>query len=194
MELVLTAFGAIGGTVGAVATFTAVVVALWQTKISYKKKLQLSFTDDIAVVPENGSGVYRYIGVGVTNVGNRDVVIQNWGFICHDKSKMLIVPDTSRIGRMLQTQLPHKLQVEEGMTLYYDKTLFHLVLDEHIKKGSIKPKKRINFYVTDSTSKVYYTLTKKTQPSCLMIPNLKNSICGYPFESVITFEYGGSNG
>ena len=48
-NLFWTAFGAIGGTFGAVATFAAVVVALWQTKNSYKKKLQLSFTDDITV-------------------------------------------------------------------------------------------------------------------------------------------------
>lgn len=108
-NLFWTAFGAIGGTVGAIATFTAVVVALWQTRISYKKKLQLSFTDDITVVSENGSDIYRFVGVSVTNVGNRDVVIQSWGFLCHDKSKMLIVPDTSRIGRKLQIQLPHKL-------------------------------------------------------------------------------------
>ena len=161
-NLFWTAFGAIGGTVGAVATFTAVVVALWQTKVSYKKKLQLSFTDDIAVVPESGSGIYRYVGVNVTNVGNRDIVIQSWGFICHDKLKIIIVPDTSRIGRMLQTKMPHRLLVEEGMTLYYDKACFHNVLDEHIKKGSINPNKKINFYVTDSTSKTYYTLTKKT--------------------------------
>ena len=175
-NLFWTAFGAIGGTFGAVATFAAVVVALWQTKNSYKKKLQLSFTDDIAVLPENGNGVYRYIGVTVTNVGNRDVVIQNWGFICHDKSKMLIVPDTSRIGRMLQTQLPHKLQVEEGLSLYYDKTLFRSALDEQIKKGSLNLKKRIKFYVTDSTSKVYYTLTKKTVKEMLNDSKPKSNV------------------
>lgn len=42
-NLFWTAFGAIGGTLGALATFIAVIVALWQTKFSYKKKLQLSF-------------------------------------------------------------------------------------------------------------------------------------------------------
>ncbi len=31
------AFGAIGGILGAIATFTAVIVALWQTKLNYKK-------------------------------------------------------------------------------------------------------------------------------------------------------------
>ena len=49
------AFGAIGGTVGALATAAAVIVALWQTKYSYKKKLKLSFTDNITIVPENWS-------------------------------------------------------------------------------------------------------------------------------------------
>ena len=50
-NLFWTAFGAIGGTLGALATFVAVIVALWQTKFSYKKKVQLSFTDNITIVP-----------------------------------------------------------------------------------------------------------------------------------------------
>jgi len=166
-NLFWTAFGAIGGTAGAIATFTAVAVALWQTKYNTKKKLQVSFTDDIAVIPDNGNTVSHYVGVTVTNVGNRDVVIQSWGFICHNKSKILIVPDTSRIGRMLQVQLPHKLQMEEGITLYYDRDLFRKVLDEYIKAGTMKPNKQIKFYVTDSTSKRYYALTKKQAKALL---------------------------
>lgn len=157
-----TAFGAIGATAGAIATFAAVVVALWQTKLSYKKKLKLSFTDDIAVVPDQGSTVYRFIGVAATNIGNRDVVIQSWGFICHNKSKYIIVPDISPIGRILQTKLPKKLQIEEGISLYYDKKLFHRLLEENVKTGALKRNKKIRFYVTDSTSKTYYTLTPKT--------------------------------
>lgn len=50
-NLFWTAFGAIGGTLGALATFVAVTVALWQTKLNYKKKVQLSFTDNITIVP-----------------------------------------------------------------------------------------------------------------------------------------------
>ena len=78
-----TAFGAIGGTVGAFATAAAVIVALWQTKYNQKKKLKLSFSEDITIVPENGNVFYRYIGVSVTNIGNRDVIISNWGFKMH---------------------------------------------------------------------------------------------------------------
>lgn len=62
-NLFWTAFGAIGGTLGALATFVAVIVALWQTKLNYKKKVQLSFTDNITIVPENGNTFRHYIGV-----------------------------------------------------------------------------------------------------------------------------------
>lgn len=161
-NLFWTAFGAIGGTVGAFATLAAVVVALWQTKVSYKKELKVSFTDDIAVVPDNGKHISRFVGVTVTNIGNRDVVIQGWGFICHDKTRMMIVPDTSPIGRMIQTTLPKKLQIEESISLYYNKNLFHSVLEENIKTGALQRNRKVHFYVIDSTSKTYYTLTSKT--------------------------------
>ena len=42
-NLFWTAFGAIGGTLGAVATTAAVEVALWQTKYSQKKIINLAF-------------------------------------------------------------------------------------------------------------------------------------------------------
>jgi len=93
------AFGAIGGTVGALATAGAVAVALWQTKFSQNKKLKVSFTDDIAVVPDGGNVVYRYVGVSVVNIGNRDVILSSWGFELSNGQRILIVPDTSRIGK-----------------------------------------------------------------------------------------------
>ncbi|MCI8540271.1 MAG: iron-containing alcohol dehydrogenase [Erysipelotrichaceae bacterium] len=44
-----TAFGAIGTTLGSFATAIAVIVALWQTKYSTKKKLKLVFNDNIKI-------------------------------------------------------------------------------------------------------------------------------------------------
>lgn len=146
---------------GALATFIAVIVALWQTKFSYRKKVQLSFTDNITIVPENGSKFYHYVGVTVTNIGNRDIVIQNWGFELVDGSQMLIVPDTSPLGRVLQVKLPHKLQIEESTTLCYEKLLFHNALAECIKEGKLIGNKKVKFYVSDSTSKKHYVLTNK---------------------------------
>ena len=161
-NLFWTAFGAIGATVGSVATAAAVIVALWQTRISFKKKLQISFSDDIAIIPESGSAVYRYIGLNVVNIGNRDVIIHGWGFHCENNSKMVIAPDTSSIGRIIQVKLPHKLQIEEGITLYYEKKLFYKILKESLENGALKPNKKICFYVTDSTNKNHYVKTKKT--------------------------------
>lgn len=53
-ELFWTAFGAIGGTLGAIATTAAVIVALWQTKYANKKQLKVEFSDNIVVVPSQG--------------------------------------------------------------------------------------------------------------------------------------------
>ena len=57
-ELFWTAFGAIGGTLGAIATTAAVIVALWQTKYANKKRLKVEFSDNIVVVPSHGD-LYR---------------------------------------------------------------------------------------------------------------------------------------
>lgn len=166
-NLFWTAFGAIGGTVGAIATAAAVIVALWQTKYSYKKKLKISFSNNITIVPENGSNFYHYVGVTITNIGNRDVIIKNWGFFLNNGSKMMIIPDTSPIGRILQVQLPHKLQVEEGVSLYYSNHLFKHALEECIANGSLSNNKKIRFFVTDSTEKEHFVTTHKTAQDLL---------------------------
>jgi hypothetical protein len=48
-NLLWTAFGAIGGTLGAFATLLAVIVALWQTKYEARKKLKLSKLENIKI-------------------------------------------------------------------------------------------------------------------------------------------------
>lgn len=156
------AFGAIGGTIGALATAGAVVVALWQTKFSQKKKLKVSIKDDIAVVPDGGNVIYRYIGVSVVNIGNRDVILSSWGFELSNGQCILIVPDTSRIGKVVSVVLPYKLSLEEEKTLMYAEPLFFTVVRERVASGDLKKDQRIKFYVIDSTGKKYTALTTKT--------------------------------
>lgn len=160
-NLIWTAVGAIGGTLGAFATAIAVIVALWQTRFNYKKKLKLSFTDNIIVVPEKGSFYKKYVGITVANIGNRDVVIKNWGFDLDDGTKMLIVQDTSPIGRALQVTLPHRLIIEDSTTLYYEKEVFIDLIKELSEKRQIDLKKKIPFFVEDSTGKKHKVLTNK---------------------------------
>ena len=145
-ELFWTAFGAIGGTIGAIATTLAVIVALWQTKFNYKKKLKLSFSDLITIASESLNNFYKYVGVTVINIGNRDVVINNWGFYLEDNSIMLIFADTSPIGRIIQKDLPYRLQIEESVTLYYDKEKFEKTLNDCVKKRFSNQNKKNKFF------------------------------------------------
>lgn len=78
-NLFWTAFGAIGATLGATATTAAVIVALWQTKYSQKKKLSFEFTDNFQLYNPNTGASLKFVGLSVTNVGNRKVIIQTWG-------------------------------------------------------------------------------------------------------------------
>ena len=68
-ELFWTIFGAIGTTIGSLATAAAVVVALWQKKFSNKKKLKLHFNEPITLFnPIAGAIEGDYIGVTITNI------------------------------------------------------------------------------------------------------------------------------
>ena len=156
------AFGAIGGTVGALATTAAVIVALWQTKYNQKKKLKLSFSNDIKAVANNTSQIYPYIGINVSNIGNRNVVLSSWGFDMKRNRKVLILPDDSPIGRVLTVQFPYKLGIEEEVTLTYQKEKFLDLLRDSVDKGELSKRQKLVFYVMDSTGKRYTVHTPNT--------------------------------
>lgn len=160
-NLFWTAFGAIGGTLGAIATTSAVIVALWQTKYNQKKKLKLSFSDNISIVPQSGSIIKRYVGVTVANIGNREVVIKGWGFELKKPYSMMIVSDISSFDKWIQPKLPYRLSLEESITLYYEKDLFTKVVTDYCDKEELKQYKPIRFYVVDSTDKRHYIKTQK---------------------------------
>ena len=155
------AFGAVGSTIGAIATAAAVIVALWQTKYSHRKKLKLSFSDDIAAISEKDGSIERFIGISVTNIGNREVTITSWGFNLAERGRaMLFVPGASSLAvRAIQTELPYKLELENAITLYYPKEKFAALISEVSAKNELNLHKRIKFYVGDSTNKKYYVKT-----------------------------------
>lgn len=169
--LIWTAVGAIGGTLGALATSIAVIVALWQTKYSQKKKIKVCFTDLITLTSNLPSDNVRveYVGIDVTNIGNRDVIIQSWGFVLQPKSngKVLILPDRTLYGELVRIELPKRLALEESITLVYAKELFQNVLIDNCSVGKLNSKKKLQFYVCDSTGKYYYAKTQKKIESYL---------------------------
>ena len=160
-NLFWTAFGAIGGSLGAIATSIAVIVALWQTKVTYKKALKLSFSDSIVLVAENGGNFPRYVGVNVVNTGNRDVIIQNWGFKLNNDKRIIIINDSTPLGKAIQPPLPHRLGIEESVDLYYQQKLFYQILEENYEKQLLDLNKKLEWYVVDSTGKQYSVFSDK---------------------------------
>jgi len=159
-NLFWTAFGAIGTTLGAVATTAAVIVALWQTKYSQKKKLLLDFTDDIQLYNQNTGESIKFIGITISNVGNRKVTIQSWGMHLNEGSIFLVPPpEASGMEKIAYTTLPQTLDLEESIELQWQKGRFLKFLEEN--KANITKSKPLVFFVKDSTGKVYHVKSKE---------------------------------
>lgn len=162
-----TAFGAIGGTLGALATAAAVFVALWQTKYSQKKKLKLVFSDDVKIATGLGENVGELVSLDVTNIGNRMTVLTRWGFQLNDNKKMLIVSNLpmDSLPVLLQKEFirkfPYKLDIEQRVTLYYEKCKFIKAVSDSCRNNELDPNQKIVFYVTDSTGKEYCAKSQK---------------------------------
>lgn len=124
--------------------------------------MKLSFSDKITIFNANDNTLVHYIGITITNIGNREVFIKNWGFCLNDNTINLIVPDTSALGKFFQVKLPYKLQIEESITLQYETNLFCKSLEIYISTSKLKPNKKIKFFVIDSTGRKYFAYTNKT--------------------------------
>lgn len=162
-NLFWTAFAAIGQAVGAIATAAAVIVTLWQIKYANRKRLRLSFSDKNVVFSENGNLEFHFVSLTVTNIGNRNVIIKNWGIKVSKKQNLLIVPDIKNpIVKMIQKPLPCTLEPEESMDLVFDIKLFLRNLREQVKDGVFSEKDKLTLYVMDSTGKMYFVKSEKT--------------------------------
>lgn len=159
-NLFWTAFGAIGATLGATATTAAVIVALWQTKYSQKKKLSLEFTDNFQLYNPNTGASLKFVGLSVTNVGNRKVIIQTWGVYLNEGSAIVMPPpDVKGMEKLAYTKLPQVLDVEESIDLQWQIDRFQTFLESN--KDNICKNKPLVFFVKDSTGKQYTVKTRK---------------------------------
>ena len=159
-NLFWTAFGAIGATLGATATTAAVIVALWQTKYSQKKKLSLDFTDNFQLYNPYTGASLKFVGLSVTNVGNRKVIIQTWGVHLNEGSAIVMPPpDVKGMEKLAYTKLPQVLDVEESIDLQWQIDRFQTFLESN--KDNICKNKPLVFFVKDSTGKQYTVKTRK---------------------------------
>lgn len=157
-ELFWTIFGAIGITVGSLATAAAVIVALWQTKYSNKKKLKLQFDDPFTLVnPSTGQTLGHFVGVTIINIGNREVIINDWSIICNNKNRYKIMTE---LQGLMKRSLPARLPLEESLSLSYEREFFVRIVCNMIKKKEIKPNKKVKFQILDTTGKKYIVYSK----------------------------------
>lgn len=142
------AIGAIGTCLGAIATFWAVVVALWQTRISRKKSLELVFEPHFLIPPN--SEIKKTLGLTIMNTGMRNITIQEWGFWLNNCGTKLYIPNYP-IG----ASLPATLEPDSAINLYTDIDNLLEGLQRHLEEGNIKEKEKLIVYVRDNFS-VYY--------------------------------------
>lgn len=160
LNLFWTAFGAIGTSLGALATSIAVIVALWQTKYSQKKKLDLYFTDNFQLYNQKTGEAVKFIGISVSNIGNRKVIIVNWGMNLNEGQVLILRPtDAGYLERLGYVDLPKGLDIEEKLDLQWQIDRFKAFLKEN--EENIRKQKPLEFFVVDSTGKKYCVKTKK---------------------------------
>lgn len=160
-ELFWTIFGAIGTTIGSIATALAVVVALWQTKFSNKKRLKLKFNEPITLMQSStGQKVGEYIGVSITNIGNREIIIADWSILYSNKKDKRRIKIMTDLQGLLKVTLPHHLPIEQNLDLSYERQHFIKLVSELVEKKEANPKRKIKFQIMDTTGKKYFTYSK----------------------------------
>ena len=161
-DLFWAAFAAIGQAVGALATSVAVIVVLWQIRYANRKKVKMRFSDKNVVFSENGNLEFHFVNLTVTNIGNRNIIVRNWGIKVSKKQNLLIVPDIANpIVKAIQKQLPCTLEPEESLDLVFDIKLFLRNLREQIKNGTFEETDKLTLYMVDSTGKEYCIRSNK---------------------------------
>lgn len=163
MLLFWTAFGAIGGTLGAFATTAAVIVTLWQVRHQENKKLRLRFSDSMIMFSEDPSiPEETFICLSITNVGNRKVIVQNWGFFFHKKNCYgLLGINQSQLTRRINPSLPYELEIENKIDLYLEHKYFVRNIKECIAEKALNPRRKLIFFVSDSAGKIYRLKSNK---------------------------------
>ena len=139
--------------ISAIATLAAVIVALWQTKYSNKKKLKLSFTTKAQMIQNMATLQFEkkailLLSVSVVNIGNRKVVLADWGFQFDKTNALQIVNINNNV-------FPYELEIECAKELQADLLGVRNALIQNKDKIG-KDKKKLTVYVTDSTGKKYY--------------------------------------
>ena len=146
---------------GTIATFSAVLVALYQTRLANKKKLKLTFEYNTIILLDPP---VLYVSMSVANTGNKDIILDSWRIVCKSKQHCQIMTDLAdnSIEKALSVKLPYKLEPEERKTFYFKKDKFLELLKEKVENGELSEKDKVLFLVRDSIGKDYFVKSSKS--------------------------------
>lgn len=111
---------------GVIATFSAVIVALWQTKYASRKKLKCQFIENNVVMNPNSFDKKLYVAMSISNIGNKKVIVSNWGIKLKDSFILILTSgfEETIFDKMVAVKTPYILEPEENVTFFYSKDLF----------------------------------------------------------------------
>ena len=157
-NLVLSIWEIVISAVAAIATFSAVIVALWQTKYANKKKIKIKTTETIVMpyhaISKTNKEIYpKFLCISATNIGTRKITIVSHG-VYFSNSYRITATDLDRASNTV-------LDIEENVS-------YRMQISELIKtfKAERKDIKHINrklvVYVEDSAGKIYKKKCNRT--------------------------------
>lgn len=148
---------------GVMATFAAVIVALWQTKFANKKKLKCSFSEGNALFNIYTDEHKLYVSMDVINIGNKKVILEAWGIKTNNHWNQILTswPEEDYFDKCVSIKTPYTLEPECRVSFSYEKELFLNFIFRKIKEGEIDANKKILFFIKDSTGRIYKIKSKK---------------------------------
>lgn len=153
-----TMYAAIGTIAGSIANFCVVVVAIWQSRFSQRKKLLLKL--NIAFTIETNE---KFFALDIINRGNREVIIEDFSLLLRNKMMFWFRPDNCLItSNGFKAPLSFKLQIERSLNIKMGQDAFIHILQEQIKAGNLSRNDKLVFRIRDSAGMEYKIKANKT--------------------------------
>lgn len=151
------AVSGIGSVCASIATFCAVIVSLWQTRLKTRKCLQFEFSPSVIGIGDIGVKDEPYISLSVTNICQRKIKIVSWGIILKYGHKACCC--TSTMG-CLGDNLPTLLEPDVTANLFTIRKSFYQTIQKYNSEKFLDKNSKLKMYVTDASGSIYVYTTK----------------------------------
>jgi hypothetical protein len=155
----------------AIATFAAVVVALWQSHEGNKRRLKVRINERTCVMRKDNRTVVKSITIDIFNTGNRTIEVKT--LLLHQKHQKrtglcVIFPGVTDEAVI---ELPCKLEPDESTTIALSHDWCRREFPKFLankKEAILSRDDKISFVVRDSRGKGYRVKGKSTYAEFLI--------------------------